>query len=100
MKEGYFAEIFFHGKVKKIPIRKPVHVSQFEYDYLMAQKEVDTQKWHMSRMIEKGYFKGLAPYAVVEVTDHGEVWTYVLIGVIRDLLCADAFVIDGKEAGA
>ena len=100
MKEGYCTEIFFRGKVTKIPIKKPVHVSQFEYDYLMAQEEVDTQKWHMSRMIEKGYFKGLAPYAVVEVTDHGEVWTYVLIGVIRDLLCADAFVIDGKEAGA
>lgn len=100
MKEGYCAEIFFRGKVTKIPIKKPVHVSQFEYDYLMAQKDVDTQKWHMSRMIDMGYFKDLRPYFVSERTDRGKTWTYVLIGVIRDLLCADAFIIDGKEAEA
>ena len=98
MKEGYCAEIFFRGKVTKIPIKKPVHVSRFEYDYLMAQKDVDTQKWHMSRMIDMGYFKDLRPYFVSEKTGSGKTWTYVLIGVIRDLLCADAFVIDGKEA--
>lgn len=97
MKEGYCAEIFFRGKVTKIPIKKPVHVSQFEYDYLMSQKDVDTQKWHMSRMIDMGYFKDLRPYFVSEKTGSGKTWTYVLIGVIRDLLCADAFVIDGKE---
>lgn len=98
MKEGYCAEIFFRGKVTKIPIKKPVHVSRFEYDYLMAQKDVDTQKWHMSRMIDYGYFKDLRPYFVTERIDTGKAWTYVLIGVIRDLLSADAFVIDGKEA--
>ena len=100
MKEGYYAEIFFHGKVKKIPIRKPVHVSQFEYDYLMAQKEIDTQIWHQSKMIEYGYFKDLEPYFVKETEKSGTTYKYILIGVIRDLLCADAFVIDGKEAGA
>ena len=99
MKEGYYAEIFFRGKVRKVPIKKPVHVSQFEYDYLMVQKDVDTQKWHMSRMIDLGYFKGLKPYFVTENTGR-DIWTYVLIGVIRDLLCADAFVIDGKESGS
>ena len=97
MKEGHVAQIYFNGKIKEVPINNPIHLSRFEYDYLMAQKDVDTQKWHLSKMIDYGYFKNLKPYFVTETAKNGETWTYILIGVIRDLLCADAFVIDGED---
>ena len=94
MKEGRYTEIIHHGNVKKIPIIEPVRVTRFEYDYLMAQTDVDTQILHMSRMIDMGYFKALSPYFVKDTRRDCSKMQYVLIGVIRDLLCADAFVIE------
>lgn len=97
MREGYIVKMIHHGEMKKIPINEPVYVSQFEYDYLMAQKDVDTQILHMSRMIDMGYFKALSPYFVKDTLRDGSEMRYVPIGVIRDLLSADAFVIEERE---
>lgn len=68
---------------------KKIQVSKFEYDYLAAQRELDTQKVHMDAMIRRGYFKNLAPYFTHEdcgksVRRSDGKLHYVLIGTIRD----------------
>lgn len=81
-----------------------IELTQFEYDYLAAQMDVDTQKIHMDSMIRKGYFKNLAPYFVHEdcgtSSRHPDgKLHYVLIGTIREHI--DEFVIvDGLSANA
>lgn len=97
MKEGRYVRLIHHGEMKEIPIREPVYVSRFEYDYLIAQEDVDTQVIHMSRMIDMGYFKELSPYFIKDTLRTGRDIRYVPIGVIRDLLSADAFMIEDKE---
>ena len=60
---------------------KKYKVTQFEYDYLMAQKKVDVAIDHMSLMIERGYFKSLEEFFVLDKRGR----QYLQIGTIRDL---------------
>lgn len=84
--------------------KRKIKLSRFEYDYLIAQREVDIQKVHVDAMIRMGYFKNLAPYFVHE--DYGKTASrpdgklhYVLIGTIRDHI-DDFEITDGTPANA
>lgn len=61
---------------------KKYKVTQFEYDYLMAQKKVDVSIDHINLMIERGYFKSLEEFFVLDKRGR----QYLQIGTIRDLM--------------